>query len=347
VGLDEGELTFVGGDIDEVREVFPFGVAVANNGAVFVSTLGNNDNEPSRIYRFNPGETSAPEVLFEVGNAADAAVYGLGFAGGKLFACISDHLLGGGGINASIYVFDAGQLNQTNLGPNNVVNTQLVATAVNANNQGFRIADAEIAGRCGQFGIDNDGIVYAPDVSGQTDFVFRFNPNGTLNQPAGQVGDNISDADLDDLRMSAWFEDAQLVGNQFGTTGITFDGSVLKLFLENNGAQLFSLRPIGNAPENNLEEQDINQALTAPFGIASVDQNKLIASDLAQNELVILNADQGAFNASVDLDLDDDNAFLNPGQVVVVDDVYVVVATQLDQLGAEQAEDAKVFIRRH
>jgi hypothetical protein len=345
--LEEGELTFVGGDIDEVRELFPFGVAVSTAGDVFVSTLGNRDNEPSRIYRFNNGETSAPEILFEVGNAGDAAVYGLGFARGKLYACIADHLQGGGGINASIYEFDAGQLNQTGLGPNNVKNNQLRATAVNANNEGFIVSAAAQAGRCGQFAIDNDGIVYAPDVSGDTDFIFRHNPAGNLNQPTGTQGDLIGDNELDNLKMSAWFQDAQLVGNVFGTTGITFDGSQLRLFLENDGTQLFELRPAGNAPEGDLETKDINQQLTAPFGIAAVDDKKFIASDLGADELVILTDDNGTFNASVDLDIDDDNAFLQPGQVVVVDDVYVVAATQLNQLGQEQAEDAKIFIRRH
>jgi hypothetical protein len=344
---EEGELTFVGGDISEVREIFPFGVAVSTAGDVFVSTLGNRDNEPSRIYRFDKGNTSAPEVLFEVGNAQDAAVYGLGFAKGKLYACIADHLQGSGGVNASIFEFTSGQLKQTGLGPNNVKNNQLRATAVNANNAGFRVADAVAAGRCGQFAIDNDGVVYAPDVSGATDFIFRVNPAGSLNQPLGQVGDQISNSELDDLKVTAWFEDAQLVGNVFGTTGITFDGSKLRLFLENDGTQLFELRPAGNAPEGNLETKDINQQLTAPFGIAAVDDKKFIASDLGADELVVLTDDNGAFNASVKFDTDDEYDFLQPGQVVVVGDVYVVVATQLNRLGLVQAEDAKVFIHRH
>ena len=347
VGLDEGELTFSGGDIDETRQLFPFGVAVANDGTVFVSTLGNRDNEPSRIYRFNAGDTSGPEILFEVGNAADAAVYGLGFARGKLYACISDHLQGGGGILASIYEFDSGQLKQSNLGPNNVKNNQLRSTAVNLNNDGFVVANAQEAGRCGQFAIDQDGIVYAPDVSGNTDFIYRFDPQGTQNQPGGQIGDQVDENTLSNLKMSAWFEDPQLVGVQFGTSGITFDGSVLQLFLENDGAELFSLRPSGLAPEGELEKKNINQALAAPFGVASIDTQTFVASDLGNDQLVILSDNQGAFDASVDLETDDDNSFLQPTQVVVVDDVYVVVASQLNQLGADQAENAKVFIRKY
>jgi hypothetical protein len=350
---DVGELVFVGGDIDEVRELFPFGVAVGTDSTVFVSTLGNRNNEPSRIYRFNANSTDAPEILFEVGNAADAAVYGLNFSKGKLYACISDHLLGGGGINASIYVFDSGQLNLSNLGPNNVKNNELRATAVNANNNGFKIADAQTAGRCGQFAVDNDGIAYAPDVSGDTDFIYRSNPLGTLNQPAGQVGDNISDADLDDLKVSAWFEDAQIVGvNDFGVPGMTFDGSVLRLFLDANGNQLFELRPSGNAPEGNLEFKAINQGLTFPFGIAAVNDLKLIASDRdadGTGEVVVLTNDQGTFNASVRIDNEDDPSMLQPGQVQVVGSVYVVAGTQFNNLavGGVQDEDAKIFIRKH
>jgi hypothetical protein len=342
-----GDLRLVGGDVDEQRETFPFGVAVAPNGAVFVSTLGNRDNEPSRIYRFNPGENAAPEILFEVGNAANAAIYGLGFSKGKLYACSSDHLLSSGFTNASILEFDAGQLGQTGLGPQNVKNTQLRSIAINADNNGFVINTAVQAGRCGQFAIDNDGIIYAPDVSGQTDFIFRLNPAGTLNQPLGQPGDPVDNATLAELKVTAWFQDPQLVGNQFGTTGITFDGNQLRLFLENNGAQLFNLRPVGVAPEGLLGNQEVNQALAAPFGVAALDDGRFLASDLGSDELVVLTPDQGTFNASVLFDSNDDNAFLQPASIAIAGDNAVVVGSQLNLLGAQMSEDGTIFVVKY
>ncbi|MCU0686252.1 MAG: hypothetical protein MUF34_29075, partial [Polyangiaceae bacterium] len=268
------EFELVGGDIDEDREIFPFGVAVAADGTLFVSTLGNRDNEPSRIYRFAPGTTSAPEVLFQVGKIDDAAIYGLTFDNqGQLYACLSQHLLStNNNVVASILRFDPAQLGDVALGPNNVFTTSLRSTAVNdVGGGGFVVGDAVEAGRCGQLAFDGNSAIYAPDASGDSGFLFRYNVSGDLQAPGGAPGDLVNESDLSRLVVTAWLSDPAFgPGVNFGVTGVAVSQNTVNFVREDDDGSLFSLGINGLRPESFPEIISISPSLASPLGLAAL-----------------------------------------------------------------------------
>jgi hypothetical protein len=360
---DEGELTFTGNNVEDIRGVFPFGVAIAPNGAIFVSSLGDRNanngtgDEPARIYRFNPGDTSNPEVLFEA-SKAEVGIYGLTFMDGNLYACISQHVLSNVNVTPSIYeITDIGGVG---LDAGDVTKFDLNGAFVANNNGAFAEGNNTLAiDRCGQ--IANDGTaIYAPDVL-NTGRIYRLNPTKDADTaPNKEPGDNYSNEDLSNLRASVWLQDAALVvnGEQFGTTAIAAsEDGFLKLFLANNDNTIFNigLKDGGLRPEaNNIanEPDTLNAALNQPFGIAAVpdDNDKFVASDLAGNKLVVLTrGNNGNLDETVEIDDGDDNSFVQPGAVVVVgNNTAIVVSTQINQLLAEQQNNGepKVFIRK-
>ncbi|HEU4534139.1 MAG TPA: hypothetical protein VFS00_08475, partial [Polyangiaceae bacterium] len=328
----------------------PFGVAIGPDGAVFVSTLGNRDNEPSRIYRFAPGSTSDPEILFQVGNAQDAAVYGLTFDGrGRLYACVSQHLDSAdpGTVVPSLLAFEPPQLsphfNGEPLGPHDVKQNQLRAGAVNYG--GFFVVDQVQAGGCGAIAYDGDAAVYVPDTSGASNYVFRFNTEGIMHQPGGQIGDAVTDEDLEALMMTAWFGDALLGGgDRFGVTGVAADGQRVAFVREGEGSLLFGLGVEGLHPAPALELAGIYAGdPVTPFGLAAVGSGRFVLSSRDADQLLLLQPAGPDYEAVVLFDRDDANEFVAPAGIAVRGEDMVVVASHFNNLGVIQDELAKAF----
>ncbi|HEU4406383.1 MAG TPA: hypothetical protein VFS43_14045, partial [Polyangiaceae bacterium] len=339
------ERVLSGGDVEEPGEVYPFDVAVGADGTVFVSTLGNQLDEVAGIYRFRPGSANSPEKLFEVDDTQSSAVYGLAFVNGDLYACLGQHLQAPDLVTPAIIKVGASQLGETFLGPDDVAVTPLLSSAVNVDNQGFIVDDEYVAGGCGQIATDG-AMIYVPDTSGDTGFIFRYNPAGTEDAPAGLPGSPIPPAAVADLKVTAWYEDVDFVflhQESFAFAAITYDGSELKIFAEEDGAQLYVLRPDAPASELDLEALNIFPALTRPFGIAALGQGRFVASDAATNELLLLTLQGGSFEAVGVFDDGDDASFLAPAAIKVVDGVAVVAGSQIDRLGLGQSQSAKVF----
>jgi len=354
--LTPGSLTIGGANVDDTKGVFPFAVAVAGDGSIFVSTLGNrnvnNGDEPSRIYRFNKGETT-PEVLFEAG--IDAGVYGLTFLKGNLYACISQHVLSANNVVSSIYEITSGQLDDTDLTKADVQQFDLQSTVVNVNGA-FQVQAEEVAGRCGQ--ITNDGTaIYAPDVL-DSGFIFRVNPANVEDE--GDSGEDgiYNNQELAPIKTTAWFQDDALINNNnaaFGTTAVNVNGNLLQFFLNNDGTQIFGvqLSDGGLKPEvntlDNAEVDTLDDVIGQPFGLAvdPQDNERYVATDQNADELLVLTRNNnGNYDTSrIFSAINNDDTFIEPGAVVTVGNKAVVVATQIGQLAAgEHDEDAKIFI---
>jgi hypothetical protein len=320
-----------GGEVDEDREVFPFSAVAASDGTLFVSTLGNRANEPSRIYRFNPGESTAPDILFQVGDGDDAAVYGLAIDGqNRLYACVAQHLQsqGNGVIAASLYRFEANQTKQDNLGPGQVQQNILASNAI-FNNGTYLVAQNEVqAGRCGHIAFDGASTVYAADTSGLTQTIFKFNPNGNVDTASGQANDPVDPAVLGDLRMTAWFTNANLgAGAQFATAGIAVDGSSVKFIRDNDSTNLFDVTVrSGGGAENSLGNVEVNSNFDTAGGLAAAGNNEYYVTAVDTNELVKLTFDDDAFNTEVLFDnVTDDRSFIGPTGVTVRGNDIIVV----------------------
>jgi hypothetical protein len=275
-------------------------------------------------------------------------VYGLAMDNkGQLFACVAQHLqsVDGGVIQSSIYRFDVGQLDDEELGPGNVEQNAMLSSAIFQAGV-YVVGGAELnAGRCGHIAFDGNAAIYAPDTSGNTQSIFKYNTEGSLDFPQGQVNDQIGQAEFQDLIMSAWFTNGNLAaGDNFAVGGIAVQGSSVKFIRDDNSGQLFDVTVrSGGGAENNLGNIDINAGFAVANGLAIGRNNRLLVSAVDTDELLELNLADDEFNTNVVFDDTDENAFIGPTGVVVRGEDIIVVAGQILQLGAEQAQTAKIF----
>jgi hypothetical protein len=371
---DEGDLVFEGGDVDDADIVFPFQAAVAPNGDIFVSTLGapniQGNDEFGRIYRFKNGDDT-PELMFQVAKA-NAAVYGLVFAKGKMYACVSEHIDSNiGDVNASVFEFQPYQLGSADvLSPSDVTQIQLISNAVNDNNNGFIFVQAkEAAGRCGPLTTDGS-FIYAADISGGIDgqgngsgrnnFIYRIDPskpNGNDDNPSDantNDGDSIPNSDIGKYRVTAWFNDPQLnTVTNFGATALAFDGAILRVLTEQEDQTVFGLNAGGLVPELGGFQDSLDftagDEIADPFGLVKIDTNEFLISDRATDTVFRALLDSGELRVNNVLEVNNvqtsQQSFVDPGNITVVGDKYLVVGTQFNNLGGAGVDSFTVYIR--
>ncbi len=349
-------LEFTGGDVDsdEAFELFPFGAAIAPDGSVFVSTLGNNDDVRSRIYKFDPGAENSPKLYFEASAQADNAIYGLAINENKLYACIAPHLLAVSNLPSTIYRFDSLDVaGNNNAGfQSRVLNTavEVDAEAGQAQNNGVNI----VLDQCTNIAFDNSNNLYVADALGTTNAIFRFNTDAFDANPAPDLDDdNITVTNYQELLTTAWLIDAVNVGGgngtEFGVSSVAVDGANLFFVRQDDANTVFSVGLSGDFPDSNVADDstDILQAVNEPSFIAVTNGN-FVVSSLVDAEVVILRDNNGDRQATTLLDgniVDDENSFLDPIAISIRGNQGVVVASQVQTLlqDGQNAQAANPF----
>jgi hypothetical protein len=343
-----------GGDIDaeDKFELTPFGVAIAGDGTVFVSTLGNNDDVLSAIYKFEPGSNGVNPTLYFQAKNKDTAVYGLALDNkNRLHACISQHVLNANGAtNASVYRFD-------NLKADNQIGTGFVPTTLQtqAVTNGNSVVDngANIkVGRCANLGYDGGSVIYVPDSSGDTQFIFRVNTEGTTEQV--QTDDNGNVVNADDLRAVAWFTDAATLGGgnvdaNFGATGVTADAGSVKYMRNDDNLTIFDIGINGFGPDDTLETETVNAGINQVLYMLSIGGGEFLVSARNNNDdgtIFRLSPDgNGNFDPVrlQDENTLDDDAFSEPAGIAISGDQGLAVGSQIEQLGVNAVNPSRVF----
>ncbi|MCU0686822.1 MAG: hypothetical protein MUF34_32015 [Polyangiaceae bacterium] len=347
-------LELSGGAVGNPLATFPVGISTMGT-VVFVATLGNRAEEPSRLYRFLPGQTDSPEVIYEVPDPATQAIAGVAF---NLYdyppvgyVCITRHPLAvGATVPPSVKQLLLTPWATARSPADETPGFALKSTAVNVGNQGFFVAPEVKAGACGPIAWDGSSI-FAPDTSGASNFLFRVNEHAFRTEPNVPFGEPINDIELWFLRTVAWFEGPQFeAGPFFGVSGISqgvVPGSFGSVWFarEDRSGQIFRVRSNGTTPMVSVPESfPLSRRVNTPSGLRALNDGKLLTASRDDNQLLELVPEGAGFTPVVLFDGAGDPAFRQPMAVDAYDDKAYVVGGQVEHLGGQAPVPAKVFI---